>query len=387
MDTHFFTENKTETIEKVEKIIEENEKEVEIEPEDRKFKEVNKIIEEDTFDLAPELLHLTKNEKFKDNNGNIVEIETRGVRHYNKIYFKVNDVSIGFNMEYLDDVLYDKTGGYTRGIDYKTFLIDINLDNSRTPTFKKSLYLTYHGLLRVLFVSRNNDVKRFQDWAMEKLFTIQMGLKEEKIKLGTELLDISVRTFKAVFDKYASKFPCIYLISLGKVGELRDTFGIDPTKSDELDVYKFGFTDDLERRLTEHTSTFGKMKNVNIKLACFHTVDVKYTSEAEGEIRTLFKFSDLILTIEGFNELVAFDQIKYKHVIRQYKMIGEEYMGNTAGLQKEMDDLREQIKDLKHVIELKDKDLLFKDQQLSFKEKELSYKDREIELLNKCLIK
>jgi hypothetical protein len=44
-----------------------------------------------------------------------------------------------------------------------------------------------------------------------------MGTKEEKQKLGTHLLKVDLKTFKAVFDSYASTFPCIYLLSLGKV--------------------------------------------------------------------------------------------------------------------------------------------------------------------------
>ena len=114
-----------------------------------------------------------------------------------------------------------------------------------------------------------------------------MGSKEEKIKLGTDILNISAKTYKAVFDSYATTLPCIYLLALGKVGQLRETFGIDPGISDELSVYKYGFSDDLSRKIGEHELKYGRLPNVSLKLSTFHIIDVKYTSKAEGEIREL----------------------------------------------------------------------------------------------------
>jgi len=63
-----------------------------------------------------------------------------------------------------------------------------------------------------------------------------MGKKEDKIKLGTD-----IKTYKSIFDSYGDKLPSIYLFSLGKVGALRDTFGIDTTVPDDHMVYKFSF--------------------------------------------------------------------------------------------------------------------------------------------------
>jgi hypothetical protein len=54
--------------------------------------------------------------------------------------------------------------------------------------------------------------------------------------LGTD-----IKTYKSIFDSYADKLPSIYLFSLGKVGALRDTFGIDTTVPDDHMVYKFSF--------------------------------------------------------------------------------------------------------------------------------------------------
>ena len=175
---------------------------------------VNIVQEPEEIVEAPRLLLLDDNEKFKDADGNIIEIETRGTKDRKNIYFKVSDVSKEFDMKYLDDSLYDLNGCYERNIHYKTFFIHVSPGQSRNITIKKCLYLTYKGLLRVLFVSRNKNAERFQDWAEDCLFTIQMGKEEEKVKSATSILNIPEKTYKAVSKKHANKFPCIYLLFL-----------------------------------------------------------------------------------------------------------------------------------------------------------------------------
>ena len=340
---------------------------------------------EDEIEKAPPLLHLKDEEKFKDCDGNIIEIETLGVRHEDKIYFKVKDVSVGFGMPNLYTTILHKEHGYERNIDYKTFFKRVKLSNQHSSTIKKCLYLTYEGLLRVLFVSRNKNATLFRKWATNKLFTIQMGSKEEKIKLGTDVLNISIKTYKAVFDTYASKFPCIYLLSLGKVKDLRETFGIDASVPDDSIVYKFGFTDDLERRLGEHQTKYGKLKNVNINLACFHTVDVKYTSESEAKIREMTKAYSSLLNVDGYNELISLNKTQFEFIVELYESTGRKYMGNTAGLQKEIEDLKKEIQSLHD--EIKDLKLQFN---MEMKDKETQFiiglKDKDKELLEKDLI-
>ena len=340
---------------------------------------------EDEIEKAPPLLHLKDEEKFKDCDGNIIEIETRGEKSRNKIYFKVKDVSRVFDMSRLQSSLTDSRSEYKNIIHYKIFFNRVNRVENASNTIKKSLYLTYKGLLRVLFASNSKYVEQFQDWAEEKLFTIQMGSKEEKIKLGTDVLNISIKTYKAVFDTYASKFPCIYLLSLGKVKDLRETFGIDASVPDDSIVYKFGFTDDLERRLGEHQTKYGKLKNVNINLACFHTVDVKYTSEAEAKIREMTRAYNSLLNIDGYNELISLNKIQFEFIIELYESTGRKYMGNTAGLQKEIEDLKKEIQSLHD--EIKDLKLQFN---MEIKDKETQFiiglKDKDKELLEKDLI-
>ena len=274
---------------------------------------------EDIVETLPPLLRLKDEEKFKDCDGNIIEIETRGEKSRNDIYFKVKDIMAAFDMPKLNDIIIDKRyDGYERGIDYKTFKREIRPGNhgSKTPNkkFKTTLYLTYHGLLRVLFVSRNKQVKHFQDWAEEKLFTIQMGSKEEKTKLGADMLGVSIKTLKDVFETTASTFPSIYLFELATVKDLREQFVIDESIPDDSFVYKYGCSKDLGKRSSELGTQYNKIPNVNMKLSIFHTVDVIHKYEAENEIRDLCKSHGKHLKVAGFNELVVLNKIEYARI-------------------------------------------------------------------------
>ena len=67
-------------------------------------KEINNkdgIIDDKNVEKAPPIIVLNDSEKFCDDCGNIVEIETRGIREHDKIYFKVKDVSEQFEIKNL----------------------------------------------------------------------------------------------------------------------------------------------------------------------------------------------------------------------------------------------------------------------------------------------
>jgi hypothetical protein len=311
------------------------------------------ITPEDNVELAPSILELEDFEKFRDCDGNIVEIEVRGEKHRNGIYFKVKDVMKAFDMPNLDCSLRDERGNYKINIHYKNF-IRVTQGSSLSTAIKKQLYITYKGLIRVLFASNAGTAEKFQDWAEDKLFTIQMGTQEKKEILGTEILNVNLENYRAVFGKYSQGFPCIYLLSLGKVGELRETFGINANVDDNSTVYKYGFTCDIKRRLGEHNKDYGKMPNVNIDLELFNYIDLKYTSEAETDIRDIFESFDRALDITGRKELIALNIKQFDRVKKEYVRTGREFAGATKELQDEITRLKAEIIEmkLKHQLEL-----------------------------------
>ena len=78
------------------------------------------------LEMAPPLLELKDEEKFKDENGNIVEIETRGIKTVDGIYFYGKDVEKMLELECITDILHDPTSKYEVNIHYKNFIRNID---------------------------------------------------------------------------------------------------------------------------------------------------------------------------------------------------------------------------------------------------------------------
>ena len=333
---------------------------------------------------APPILHLSDAEKFHDVDGRVIDIETRGERDRKKIYFKVKDVSIGFEMPSLDKNIMFKERGFERGIHYTTFkresmVHNVNSNSTNKPC-KTTLYLTYKGLLRVLFVSRNKHVDKFQDWAEEKLFTIQLGSKEQKVKLGTDLCNIPLKTYQAIFESHTSNFPSIYLVSLGKVRDVRATFEISDTISDDSVVYKFGFTKDFARRIGEHNLKYSKLHGVTVDVKWFQNIDIKYLKEAEAEVKEECSAYGTRIYPPGHIELIVLNDKQFDHMQKSYRRIGKEYAGATAELNETIALLRTEIKDMhmQHKHDLLEKDMVI--QRLTMQNEMSSLKEDNLKL-------
>ena len=135
----------------------------------------DKIKVVDDVPRAPKLLELEDDEKFKDKDGKSVEVETRGNKTHNEIYFKVNDIAKLTDKQHLYKTIIHPESDYVDKIHYKYFICDI----------KKELFLTYQGVLKVIFNSKNNN--NLILWATKTLFTVQMGSENNKTSLASKL--------------------------------------------------------------------------------------------------------------------------------------------------------------------------------------------------------
>ena len=187
---------------------------------------------EEAVEKVPDISELDDQEKFRDDEGDIIEIETRGEQTRDGIYFRVKDVSRGFGIENLNCVLTHTEKGYTRHVDYKVFacseLTIGQCETASTASAKKYLFLTYTGLIRVLMVTRNNKTVKFQKWAMEILFVAQMGSPIER-SIVAQAIQHSSFTFSG-----------LYLIKIASVASVRHKISLADTIADDDCGYKFG---------------------------------------------------------------------------------------------------------------------------------------------------
>lgn len=337
-----------------------------------------KVEDSNGIEEAPPIIILEDKEKFKNENGETIEIETRGTRNVDGIFFRVKDVAAGFKMDNLLTTIISSSSTYTITKHYKYFNCKVlhRLQNLTIKKYNKELYLTYLGLIRVLFVSRSTNADNFVKWATEKLFVLQMGSVLQKRELSSSLLGVDANVMKEVFNTYRRTMPCVYLFTLQTVKELRETMKIPTEKyPDDAIVAKYGFTKDLARRTGEHISKYNKFKNVSLKLKYHSYIDPQYISNAETDIKNFMEAFCANFSFENEDEIVIIPKDAIKIVERQYEFIGNSYMGHTS-------ELITKIKDMEHAHQ---KELLTRDNELILMkhELELSREKFEHELLKR----
>jgi len=315
--------------------------------------------EENECQEAPEILELEDEEKFKDDEGNIVEIETRGERSPDGIYFLVKDVACAFEIPNLIRSIVNKDSLFIENIHYKKFITHkliqtVNKANKKETKMTKYLFITYKGMLKTLFGSKSGRADKFVDWATKTLFTAQMGEKEDKEELASKLIGIPAKSLRQVLSTSTSSVPCLYRFSLGKVKDLRKSMKIDKTIPDDSIVIKYGFTDDLVRRTNEHIKTYGKIKGCKFELMNYTYIDPKYLSEAEALLKDYLIKVGTQLKYENYKELVIINMKDEKLIIRQFKMIATTYAGCVKDLLSKIENLQHQleIEKIKHQKEL-----------------------------------
>ncbi len=99
-------------------------------------------------------MDIEEDEKFKDANGQSIDITIRGEREYDKCYFRVKDVSRGFKMPNLEKSILDDRYSYEINKHYNFFTTIYSVNHDKDDS-KKEVYLTYKGMLKVLFCSKS----------------------------------------------------------------------------------------------------------------------------------------------------------------------------------------------------------------------------------------
>lgn len=294
---------------------------------DKTFNGSDKINNNDIV-MAPEIIELDDEEKFRDNDNNIVEIEVRGTRDFDDCYFRVKDIADGFEIENLHAILIHKDKGYDENIHYKYFYFDNTIVGQKSKT--KKLYLTYTGVLKVLFGSHKKTSDKFVKWASKTLFTVHLGTQKQKQKLATKLIGAKTEHVKDVINRSSIPISCIYLFSLGYVKNLRNTLNISNEYHDDLLVMKYGMTCDLSRRTSEHEKTYGKLNGVQLELIYYSIIDNEYTSEAEAKLHNLFKLMKNKLFHDKFVELIILDKTELPSIKKEYNLLNETYCNKLS---------------------------------------------------------
>jgi hypothetical protein len=325
------------------------------------------------LEMAPPILELKDEEKFKDDKGNIVDIETRGIKTFDGIYFYGKDVEKMLNINDISSLLKHESSSYIVYKHYKKFYrpspVNHGYKDNESNNHER-IYLTYFGLVKMLITTQNSIAESFQKWALQTLFTVQMGSQEEKTTLASKLLGCDINSVKSFLQSGVQDYSVLYLICIGKVKDLSSQIeGLSDKHPDEY-VFKYGYTSDLSQRIQSHKQKFGKLKNTSLSLVSHIPIDEKYLSEAEVELKQTFQSFEYIIDNPIYNELVCFNENKLPLFKKLFKTICDKYAGNCKKLQDELEKQQ-----LQHDYELKEQKRNY-----DYELKEHDSKLRELEL-------
>ena len=293
------------------------------------------------------VINLNDGEKFRDSNNKLFDIETRGFRKHNQIYFRLSHVATCFCIPKLRDIVADKRSTYSKNIDY-TYI--------STSKSRQSMFFTYYGLIRCLFVSRTETVNNFIDWSLKTLFTAQFGTDKQKNKLVSNIKGISYDIIHELFSKNARSLPCIYLTFLNTVDNLRELMNIDDKYNDDHFVYKFGLTKDFDNRTNGHKNEFKDIAdNLDFNLVLYTYIDPLYLHDAEKDLANFV--SDIKFKYKNHQEIVIIPQSYFKNIKVFFEGLGYKYSGHTAQFNKQIGDLNNNINNLQSVIANKDEQI------------------------------
>ena len=270
--------------------------------------------------IAPNILELDNHEKFVNVDSEQLNIEIRGSRDINNMYFKVKDISEQFKLGDVKNTLLQPNSKFIKNIHFKIFKVaQYNLGNIKQK--HKILFLTFKGLTKLLYVSHSKNAEHFQDWANKILYTHQFGTKEDKEELASTLIGVNVKNVRQVFSLTNNETPGVYLILCGKANQLLK----DNNYSDNDLVCKFGCSKDINRRLAEHENKLSKEFNTQIEVLCYSIIDPKYIFEAESSI--LQYFASNLVQYKNMKELIVINKINLEQIKTHYRMIQNSYIG------------------------------------------------------------
>ena len=241
---------------------------------------------------APSLIFLEEYEKFRDDEGNIFEVEVRGVRDVKKIFFMGRDLEKLFKMEHLIKNVPRDGSGFAEGQHYVYFLVDIHYhseDNGSSERKRvRRMFFTFLGLMHVIFRSNSGIANRFQLWATEILYTARLGTPDQRIEQAIEMLGVNAGIVKEVFKTCVAKVPCVYLFHIGKIMDMKKHYPDDLNQYKSGMLFKYGRTENLSRRLGEHMGTFGTLEGSRFELSYWSPINVNNVVTAESQLSTFF---------------------------------------------------------------------------------------------------
>lgn len=159
-------------------------------------------------------------------------------------------------------------------------------------------------------MKKENQKSKIDAKKIKELETLKK--ENEKLKKEKEEKDKILKKIGIVATESLNPDAGIYLFKLGTAKDLCDSFVIPKDRlTYSYSIYKFGLTNDVNRRKREHKQKYEKFKNVSVELCHFKKSSIISNRENENRLFEMFRkngFAFINCSEEGkdkFNELVC----------------------------------------------------------------------------------
>ena len=337
----------------------------------------------------PAKLCITDEEKFKDINGNIFNVDIRGERREDKIFFDAFDVLDMLDIKKQNAHHFITCYSLTFGDDYMIFYDplgnDPNNDPNNVPNNCISIpkedsgyaqsrmtfyYLTYKGLLHV-FASRRDAYisKHYIAWASRIVFASHFGTTEHKLDvIKNDILCVKNIKYSRDFlnQVILGEYPCLYAL---KIPNEKISY---PQITNGEFIIKYGYTKDAGRRLDEHKRVFGQ----DCELIALGQIDPQDLSQAETTFKDeLLDIGDHIIDIPGQTELFLMPCKSERAIRNAMNVVKNKYSCHYQNLMQQREQLTKQLEMKENNITILEKELRIKDDMLRMKDDMIRMKD------------
>ncbi|KAI8909481.1 hypothetical protein DFJ77DRAFT_513213 [Powellomyces hirtus] len=249
----------------------------------------NEQVEDDVESLppAPNLVTLTNAQKWSDEDGKPVELETCRELTKNGLLFRAAKVAkklLDTTLRNLRKILYDRDAF----VPDENF-IRIQQDNIIT------IYVTFSGVARLLYRSCRALACQTTDWTTEKFFDLKAGDNHNGKGLNEDILGVPLQTALTILNR--CPLPCVqvYLLTLGTVGKLKETMTITNANAayDHIMVKIGSTTWGVTKYNSKHRLPFGRIKNIDLCIVKTIWTDPLLLFTCETEVSTTCKVTKI----------------------------------------------------------------------------------------------
>jgi len=279
---------------------------------------------------------------FKDSEGTEHDVRMYGERNKDKIFFSLKDVERVFELSRLEDILNDANSSFI----YKEhFIKSLNrtfpisqweLENKKIVTL-----LTFKGLLKVINDCKKGRGKEFLEYLETIIFSTIAGSVEQRTESINSLCQGKLDLFKEVFGKHTGDVACLYILKTG-------------LSERGLDIYKYGFTKNLDKRVKQHIKTFGQ--TLELEYFCFIDIDKLSAAEVElADCLSSFNQKSSLPGLETQTELLFLNSSRKKNVKSVMESIYKQFHNQSLGSINELiQNYKDKITKLESEIAMKD---------------------------------